>query len=275
MEMNLLTDLREALEYAFVQRALLAGFFIALSCSSLGLFLVLQRFSLIGDGLAHVAFGTIGLGLLLNAQPLVISVPLVMLASVWVLLLSERTRIHGDAAIGLVSALGVASGVMLASVGKGFNIDLFSYLFGSILAISDEEVILSIILSLVVVGVLGLFFHELFAIIFDEEFARVLGIRTRRVNLVLMLCTALTVVLGIRVVGTMLVSSLIVFPAVAALQLARNFKTALLLSALVAVGSVMGGIFLSFAFDLPTGATIVFLNFFFFLCAYLAAQGTG
>jgi hypothetical protein len=157
LELMEITDLRDAmiarLSGGQRQRALLAGFFIAMSCSSLGPFLVLQRFALIGDGLAHVAFGTIGLGLLLQTQLLVISIPLVMLASYWILLLSERAGIQGDAAIGLVSAMGVATGVMPASVSSGFNVDLLSYLFGSILAISSEEVILRILLSLVVLGV--------------------------------------------------------------------------------------------------------------------------
>ncbi len=268
-------ELQEALQYGFIQRALLAGSFIALSCSFLGVFLVLRRFSLIGDGLAHVAFGTIGLGLLLQAHPLYISAPLVMLASLWISMLSEKAKIHGDAAIGLVSALGISTGIMLASLGQGFNVDLFSYLFGSILAIGDGEVIFSVILSLVVLAVVRLFLHDLFALTFQEEYARVLGIKTRRVVHVLTLCTALTVVLGIRVVGTMLVSSLIIFPAVTALQVARSFKTVLIIAAFTAVTSVVSGIFISFLFDLPTGATIVYVNFLFFGLAHLLSRWTG
>jgi len=268
-------ELQEALQYTFIQRALLAGSFIALNCSLLGVFLVLRRFSLIGDGLAHVAFGAIGLGLLLQAHPIYVAAPLVMLASVGILALTEKAKIHGDAAIGLVSALGVATGVMLASIGRGFNVDLFSYLFGSILAISAGEVILSVLLSVVMLVAVALFLHDLFAVTFEEEYAKVLGVKTRRVTYMLTLCTALTVVLGIRVVGTMLVSSLIIFPAATALQLARGFKAALVIAALAAVGSVVLGIFLSFLGNLPTGATIVYVNFVFFAMAFFSARVSG
>ena len=135
------------MQYSFIHRALLAGSFIALCCSFLGVFLVLRRFSLIGDGLAHISFATIALGLVLKISPLYISLPLVMLASLWILKLTEKSLVNGDAAIGLLSALGVATGVILASVAGGFNVDLFSYLFGNILAISKQEVALTIALS--------------------------------------------------------------------------------------------------------------------------------
>ena len=270
--MSVLAELQEAVQYTFIQRALLAGCFIALSCSFLGVFLVLRRFSLIGDGLAHVAFGAIGLGLLLHAHPLYVAVPLVMLASLGILLLTEKAKIYGDAAIGVVSALGVASGVMLASIGQGFNVDLFSYLFGSILAISAGEVMFSVLLAVVVFMGVVLFRHDLFATTFEEEYAQVLGIKTRRVTYVLTLGTALTVVLGIRVVGTMLVSSLIIFPVVTALQLARSFRAALVIAAVAAVGSVVLGIFLSLLSNLPTGATIVYVNFVFFVIAFFSAR---
>jgi zinc transport system permease protein len=267
--------LTEPLQYAFIQRALLAGSFIALSCAFLGVFLVLRRFSLIGEGLAHVCFGTIGLALLLNTTPMVVSVPLVMLAALLILALSEKTTVYGDAAIGLLSSLGIAVGVLLASLGGGFNVDLFSYLFGNILSVSSTEVIFSIILSLSIIMIVILFYHDLFAITFDEEFAHVLGIKTRRMNQLLILCTALTVVLGIKVVGTLLVSSLIIFPAVTALQIARGFKTAILLSVIFAVVSVISGIFLSFLFDLPAGATIVIVNAIFFSIAFTIRQIRG
>lgn len=269
---HLIAEIFDALQYAFIQRALVAGSLIALNCSFLGLFLVLRRFALIGDGLAHVAFGTIGLGLLLHSHPIYVSVPLVMLASLWILMISEKAKIHGDAAIGLVAALGVATGVMLASVGRGFNVDLFSYLFGSILAISRGEVILSVMLSLVVLMVILLFMNDLFAITYEEEYARVLGIKTRRMTSMLTICTALTVVLGIRVVGTMLISSLLIFPAVTALQVARCFRTAIIIAAASSVLSVVFGVFISYLFNLPTGATIVYVSFLLFGTAYLCGR---
>lgn len=258
--------------YAFVQRALTAGIFIALSCATLGSFLVLRRFSMIGDGLAHVGFAAVALSFVLGMSPMAVSIPLVMLISLWILKLGGRTSLYGETAIGLVSSLAVAAGVMLAAISGGFNVDLFSYLFGSILAIRESEVILSVLLSLVVMLTVRLFYHDMFAITYDEDFARVSGVRTGRVNKILIMLTALTVVLGIRVVGTLLVSSLIIFPAVTALQFSRGFRATILISMACGVFSVAAGIVLSFAFDLPTGASIVIVNFLLFALAYLVSR---
>jgi len=261
-------ELFEYLQYGFIQRALLCGSFIALLCSTLGVLLVLRRFSLIGDGLAHVTFGSVALGLFLRVYPLYISLPVVMLSSLGILKLTQRARLYGDAAIGIVSSVGIAGGVILASVAGGFNVDLFSYLFGNILAIGKEEMYLSIALSIAVLAVIFLYFQEIFSMTFDEEFARVSGIATERLNTLLVLLTAITVVLSMNVVGIMLISALLILPAVTALQLARGFRTAMLISACAALASVAGGIFISLALNLPTGATIVLTNFVLFLVAF-------
>ena len=258
----------EYLQYGFIQRALLCGSFIALLCSTLGVLLVLRRFSLIGDGLAHVTFGSVALGLFLRVYPLYVSLPVVMLSSLGILKLTQRARLYGDAAIGIVSSVGIAGGVLLASVAGGFNVDLFSYLFGNILAIGKEELYLSIALSIAVLAVIVLYFQEIFSMTFDEEFARVSGIATERLNTLLVLLTAITVVLSMNVVGIMLISALLILPAVTALQLARGFRTAMLISACAALASVVGGIFISLALNLPTGATIVLTNFVLFLFAF-------
>jgi len=258
----------EYLQYGFIQRALLCGSFIALLCSTLGVLLVLRRFSLIGDGLAHVTFGSVALGLFLRVYPLYVSLPVVMLSSLGILKLTQRARLYGDAAIGIVSSVGIAGGVLLASVAGGFNVDLFSYLFGNILAIGKEELYLSIALSIAVLAVIVLYFQEIFSMTFDEEFARVSGIATERLNTLLVLLTAITVVLSMNVVGIMLISALLILPAVTALQLARGFRTAMLISASAALASVVGGIFISLALNLPTGATIVLTNFVLFLVAF-------
>ena len=259
----------EALQFSFLQRALLAGSFVSISCATLGVFLVLRRLSLIGHGLAHVGFAAVAVGLLLGLAPIVVSIPLVMLASLWILKLGEKTTLFADAAIGLVSTLAIATGVLLSSLAGGFNVDLFSYLFGSILAISRTEVWLSVALSLIVLVLVWLFYNDLFSITYDEDFAAVSGIKTKAINRVLIMLTALTVVLGIRVVGTLLVASLIVFPAITALQVARGFRSTIIIAAVVAVASVIGGVFLSFILNLPTGAAIVVLNFCFFIVAFI------
>jgi zinc transport system permease protein len=259
--------LQGALASPYVQRALLVGALLGLCCAVLGVFLVLRRFSLIGDGLGHVALGTVGLALFAGLRPLHVSVPLVMVASLGILHLSRWTRMYGDAAIGLVSATGIAAGVMFASLGGGYNVDLFSYLFGSILAVRPAEIYLSAALAAGVLGAVALFYHDLFAISYDGEHARSLGIRVGLANHLLVLCTALTVVLGIRVIGTMLISSLVVFPAVTALQLARGFRMTILLAMLSAVLSVAAGVICSYVYRLPTGASIVMANLALFILA--------
>jgi len=230
--------------------------------------LVLRRFSLIGDGLAHVTFGSVALGLFFRVYPLYVSIPLVMLCSLGILKLTQRARLYGDAAIGVVSSIGIAGGVILASVAGGFNVDLFSYLFGNILAIGRDELYISVALSVVVLAVILLFFNDIFSMTFDEEFARVSGISTEKLNTVLVLLTAITVVLTMSVVGIMLVSALLILPAVTALQLSRGFRNAILISACAALASVVGGVFISLAMNLPTGATIVMTNFLLFLSAF-------
>lgn len=235
----------------------------------LGLFLVLRKLSLIGDGLAHVSFGAIALGLFFGFYPFYVAIPVVVAGSYFILRLTERAKIYGDAAIGIVSSVGITSGVILASMSKGFNVDLFSYLFGDILAISTQEVYLSLGLSILVLLIILLLYNDLLSVTFDEEFAKLTGVKTDRINLVLTFLTAITVVLAIKVVGIMLVSALLILPAVTALQLARGFKAAMLISMMDAFLSVLCGITLSFFLDIPAGATIVLINAAFFVMALL------
>lgn len=264
-----MTGIADFLHYGFIQRALIAGSFIALLCSTLGVLLVLRRLSLIGDGLAHVTFGSVALGMVFKVYPLYASIPVVMLSSLGILKLTQKARIYGDAAIGIVSSIGIAVGVILASVAGGFNVDLFSYLFGNILAISSTEVVIAISLSVVALLVIFFYFNEIFSLTFDEEFARVSGINADRLNSIVALLTAVTVVLTMRVVGIMLTSALLILPAVTAFQVARGFKSSLAIAAAVSLLSVFSGIFFSVALDLPTGATIVVLNFMVFLAVFL------
>ncbi|HET6459586.1 MAG TPA: iron chelate uptake ABC transporter family permease subunit [Syntrophales bacterium] len=260
-------ELTEFFRYGFLQRALIAGSFIGILCSTLGVFLVLRRFSLIGDGLAHATFGSVALALLLKMSPLYVSIPIVMVCSVGILRLTERARLYGDAAIGVVSSLGIAVGVMLSSIASGFNIDLFSYLFGSILSISEAEVFISVILSVLVILMIVFYYNELLSITFDEDSAKTSGINTQSINTLFVLLTAVTVVLSMKVVGIMLISALLIFPAVTALQIARSFKAVMLTASLSALVSVVSGIVASFFLDVPTGATIVLINFIFFLAS--------
>jgi len=260
------------LSHGFIQRALIAGSFIAILCSTLGVFLVLRRLSLIGDGLAHVTFGSVAVGLLLKTSPFYIAVPIVMLAGLGILKLTEKARLYGDAAIGIVSSIGIAAGVILASISGGFNVDLFSYLFGNILAISHMEVIISLSLSLILITVVILYYEELLSITFNEESAKTTGIKASRINNILVLLIALTVVLAMKVVGIMLISALLILPPVTALQISRSFKATIIISALSGILSVLSGIFVSFALNLPAGATIVIINFIFFAAAFTVTR---
>jgi len=257
------------LQYSFIQKAFFAGSFVAIICAALGLFLVLRKMSLIGDGLAHVSFGAIALGIFFGFYPYYIAIPLVIIASLIILKISEKAKIYGDAAIGIVSAIGISGGVILASVSKGFNVDLFSYLFGNILAINNTELILLVLLSLAVLTTIYFFYWDLFSATFDEEYAKTTGIKINFINSLLTILTALTVVLSIKVVGIMLVSALLILPSVTALQISKGFKTAMFIGAIVSVISVFLGITLSFFLDWPTGATIVMINVLFFGLALL------
>ena len=256
---------QEIFKQDFMIKALITGIFIAISCSLLGVFLVLKNMSLIGDGLAHVSFAAIAIGLLVSDKPIIISIPIVIVASFLVLLLKEKAKIDADATIGLLSSFSIAVGVIIASVAKGFNIDLFSYLFGSILFISPSEMILSGILAIILIVLVLLFYNDLFSITFDENFAKISGIKVRRINYLLSVLISVTIVLGIRIVGTMLISSLIVFPSVSALQISKGFKRTLMFSVLFSMIAVVLGIIFSYILNVPTGALIVIVNAIIFL----------
>lgn len=241
-------------------RAFVVGSLISVSAALLGPFLVLKRYSMIGDGLAHVSFASVGIALVLGTQPLLLSIPLVILASVLILKMSEKTDIMGDAAIGLISSFSMALGILLASLSKGFSVDLYSYLFGSILLIKAQEIYLTLALVLGLMIVLFLYYQDMVAITYDEEFAITQKLPAKGVNYLLAVMTAITIVLGIRIVGTMLISSLVIFPAVSALQVARSFKQTIGLAVLISLFCVWVGITVSYFMNLPTGTAIVLLN---------------
>lgn len=255
----------EILQYGFIQKALLAGAFISILCATLGLFLVLRRLSLIGDGLSHVSFGAVAIGLFFGVYPLYIAVPIVIFASLLILYLMEKAKLYGDTAIGIVSSVSVATGIIIASVSGGFNVDLFSYLFGNILAISNFELILSVVLSVVVLIMLYLFYFDLFSLSFSSELAQISGIKIKYINSLLVMLTAITVVLSVRIVGVMLISALLIIPAVSAIQVARSFIQAVFLGSISALISLLIGIYFSFVYNVPTGAMIVLCNFVFFV----------
>jgi ABC-type Mn2+/Zn2+ transport system permease subunit len=244
----------------FMQRAFVAGALIAVCCSTLGVFLVLRRYAMLGEGLAHSSIAAVGLALLLGITPLIVAVPLAAASSLFIMRLSRKTTVYGEMAVGMVSAASLALGVLLSSLGGGFSQDLYSYLVGSILAITPLEVVMTAVLSAAVLGLTVVFHVDLFVIAYDEDFARVSGRKTRALSDLLAVLSGITVVLGVRVVGAVLITGLIVFPAVTSLQFARSFKSSLVFSALLSLVSVVAGITLSYFLSLPSGATIVLVN---------------
>ncbi len=271
--MNSLLLLKTSLGYSFMQKAIICGVFTALSSSLLGVFLVLRRLSLISDGLSHVTFATIALALLAGVNSTAVSLPLVILASFAILTLSEKGNVYSDTAIGLISSVSVAAGVMIVSLGGGFNVDIYSYLFGSILAISNSEAVLSAAIAVIVVTAIVFFYNEWFIISFDRDFAKTKGINIFLNDLIFVVLQSLVIVTGVKIVGAMLMSSLIIFPAVSSLQVAGRFKSMMAVSALISVFSVICGIFISFVLNTPAGATIVCLNAVLFFVCLAAGRG--
>ena len=264
-------ELGSIFTYEFVQRAFLVGILISVISSILGIFLVLRRFSLIGDGLAHVTFGSVAVVMLVGISPLYITLaafPLVMISSLVILRLTHSKRIQGDAAIGIVSSVGIASGIIFASLSNGYNIDLFSYLFGNILTVTPGELFLSLIVFLTVAVIVTIFYDDLLAVTFDEELAKTLGVKTNRINMILFLLTAVAAVLAMKVAGIMLVSALLILPPLTALQLSFSFRMTILASVLFAILSVICGLLAAFLLNLPAGGTIVVFNIGFLMLVF-------
>lgn len=251
--------------YIFIQRALVVGILVSLCAALLGISLVLRRFSMIGDGLSHVGFGALALASVLGITPLYVAIPVVILAAFFMLWQNERGHMQGDAAIAILSSSALAIGVLVTAMTTGLNTDLNSYMFGSILAISASDMVLSMIVSVIVLLLYALFYRSLFSITFDESFARATGTKASRYNLLLSVLTALTVVVGMRLMGTLLISPLIIFPALTAMRVCKSYRGVVICSMLTSVLSFVLGLVLSFLLSLPTGATIVVVNLAVFL----------
>ena len=262
---SIFSALSEMFSFAFLARAFIVGMLVSLCASLLGVSLVLKRFSMIGDGLSHVGFGTLAIAAALNAAPLLVSIPVVIAAAFLLLRLSENSKIKGDAAIALVSTGSLAVGVLIISRTTGMNTDVNNYLFGSILAMSRSDLYLSVVLSAIVLVLFIFFYHRLFAITFDETFAKATGLRTGLYNMLIALLTALTIVLGMRIMGAMLISSLIIFPALTAMRVFKRFKTVTVCSAFIAVSCFFAGIVISYLYATPAGASVVMMNILAFL----------
>jgi len=280
------------LGYRFIRRALVVGSLVSLCASLLGVTLVLKRYSMIGDGLSHVGFGSLTIAMALGfvtadtlpaflpgglrrgiaglcgsiaASPLPFTLVVVVVCAFLLLRISERSRMRGDSAIALISTSALAAGVIVTSMTSGMNVDVYNYMFGSILAMSASDVYISIALSVVVLTLFVLFYPRIFAVTFDEAFARATGVKAGTYNMLIALLTALTVVVGMRMMGTLLISSLIIFPALSSMRVFSRFRTVTVCSAIISVSCFAVGMMLSCVYSLPTGAGIVAVNLLVFI----------
>ncbi len=247
----------EMWQYPFLQRALFVGLLVSLCAALLGVSLVLKRYSMIGDGLSHVAFGAMAVASAVGWAPLAVAIPVVTASAFLLLRLSADSRIRGDAAIAMLSAVCLAVGVMAVSLTSGMNTDIYNYMFGSILSLSPHDARLSMALS---VGVLLLFllcYTRIFGVTFDESFSRAVGVRVGLYNAVIAELTAVTVVLGMRMMGALLISSLVIFPALTAMRVCKRFSTVMLCAAILSLVCFTVGLILSYVLGVPSGASVV------------------
>ena len=250
----------EALSYAFMQKALIAGVAVGIICSFMGTFLVLRRYSLFGDGIAHVAFGGISVGLFFGIFPLWTAFVVSILGGLGLQKLRQSTKISGDAAVAVVLSSGFAVGVILVSASGGFSVDLFSFLFGSILLISDEDLIMILAISSGIVGTLIVLQKQFLHLTFNEEQAKLGGLQTTLLNYAFVILAAITVVTSFRLVGMLLISALVVIPNITAMMYGKGFKKTVCISLGISVFSVISGILVSYFFNVAASGTIVIIT---------------
>ena len=260
-------SLLQMFSFPFIQRALAAGVLVSLCAALLGVPLVLKRYSMIGDGLSHVSFGALAVAAAMGFAPLYFSIPVVVAAAFLLLRVADSPRWNSDAAIAVVSASSLAMGVLVISRTSGMTADVDNYMFGSVLAMTRADVALSVALCAAVLVLFVLFYHRIFAVTFDESFSRATGLKVERYNALLAILTALTIVLGMRMMGAMLISSLVIFPALTAMRLFRSFFGVTACAAVTSVGCFCAGLTVSFACSTPVGATVVAANLALFLAA--------
>ena len=258
-------NLLDMFSYPFMQRALAAGILVSLCAALLGVPLVLKRYSMIGDGLSHVSFGALAIAVALGFTPLYFSIPVVILAAFFLLRMASRPHFNSDAAVAVVSASSLAVGIIVISCTTGMTTDVDNYMFGSVLAMTQADVALSVLLSLAVLLWFVLFYHKLFAVTFDESFSRATGLKVDRYNTLLSVLTALTIVLGMRMMGAMLISSLVIFPALTAMRLFKSFRGVVTCAGVTSVVCFCAGLTVSWVWSTPVGASVVAANLALFL----------
>ena len=256
----------EMMSHSFIQRAVLVGTLISLCAALLGVSLVLKRYSMIGDGLSHVGFGVLSVATAFGVtSPLYIAIPCVTISAILLLKVGNNSKIKSDSAIALISSSALAIGVAVTSVTTGMNTDVCNFMFGSILAMSTPDVILSVVVSIIVAILFIVYYRKLFVVTFDEDFAKASGLKAKRYTNIIAILTALIITVGMRMMGVMLISSIIIFPALTSMRLFKSFKKVVISSAIISVLSFLTGIYLSYVFNISTGAMIVIVNLVVFI----------
>ncbi|MBQ9898781.1 MAG: metal ABC transporter permease [Ruminococcus sp.] len=256
---------------AILLPALIGGIAVTICSSLLGVTLVLKRYSMIGDGLSHIGYGALSVAAVMNLAPLKVALPVVVIAAFILLRLSENSRLSGDSAIALFSTTALSIGILVSSK-AGLTNDVSHYMFGSILAMSTGDVVLSVILSVIVILTFILLYNRIFSVTFDESFARATGVNAGAYNMIFAVLTAVTVVLGMMMMGALLISSLIVIPTLTAMRVCRSFRGVVLTSGAVSVASFLIGMFAALVLNTAPGASIVIVNVIFFICFTLAGR---
>ncbi len=243
--------------------ALVGGAAVTLCSALLGVSLVLKKYSMIGDGLSHVGYGALAIAAVMNFAPLKFALPVVIVAAVVLLRLSDSGKLHGDSAIAVFSTTALAIGILVSSKAGMMN-DVSHYLFGSILAMDRDDVILSVILSVLVIIIFAIFYHKIFAVTFDENFSKATGIKINIYKLMIAVLTAVTIVIGMMMMGSLLISSLIIFPALTSMRVCKSFRSVVICSAVISLVGFFVGLFGSLAADTAPGATVVIVNVIMF-----------
>lgn len=251
--------------------ALIGGIAVTICAALLGVTLVLKKYSMIGDGLSHIGYGALSVAAVMNLAPLKVALPVVIIAAFILLRLSENSKLHGDSAIALFSTTALAIGILVSSK-AGLTNDVSHYMFGSILAMTTEDVVLSVVLSVVVILAFIFLYNRIFSVTFDESFARATGVNAGIYNMIFAVLTAVTVVLGMMMMGSLLISSLIVIPSLTAMRVCKSFRGVVLTAGAVSVASFLLGMFIALMFNTAPGASIVIVNVFFFLVFSLAGR---
>jgi len=266
----------EIFSFAFMVRAIVVGLLVSLCAALLGVNLVLKRYAMIGTGLSNVGFAAMAIAGIFDLAPLAMSMPIVVAAAFLLLRLNDNSKVRGDSAVALISTSGLAVGVIITAMTTGITLHICNVMFGSIFAMAQADMYVSVALSVVVIGLFVFFYKQLFAVTYDESFAKATGTKVEVYKSLLAILTAVTVVVGMRMMGALLISALTLFPALSAMRLCKRFLSVVIASAIIGVTCFFVGMLFSFALDLPPGASVVGVNLALFaVLSIIAAARRG